>query len=99
MSDHDPNPKQQVFEIKQGSLAIALLFLLCSSSFAVEHWFGKRWAIGAAIIATLSWFIIRPWQFGLLSPQTRRGIKVSGAVALCGFILVAVLSYWRYGNH
>ena len=98
MSNLTTKQKEQLFEFKQGWVALALLLVLGYSRFPVEHWFGKGWAICMAVVAALAWFVIRPWQFGLLSNQTRRGIRLIGAIALCGFVIVALLSYWRYGQ-
>ena len=99
MNDLSPRQKEQVFELRQGWIALAVLLLLCGSRLAVEHWLGEGWAIGMAVIAALAWSVIRPWRFGLLRQETRRGIKLMGLITLWGFVLVAVLSYLRYGRH
>lgn len=99
MNELSPRQREQLLELKQGWIAIAVLLLLGGSRLAVERWLGKGWAIGMAVIAALAWSIIRPWRFGLLSQETRRGIKLIGLIALWGFALVALVSYWRYGRH
>jgi len=91
--------KEQVFEMKQGWLAVVIFLVLGYSRFLVEDWFGKGWAVVAAAIAAAIWFVIRPWRFGLLSERTRRGFRLTGSMALCGFVVLAALSYWRYGRH
>lgn len=99
MSSLSQKQKQVFFELKQGWIAITLLMLLLGCRLVVERWFGRGWAIGMAVVAALVWSFIRPWQFGLLPQETRRGIKLIGAIALWGFVLVALLFYWRYGRH
>lgn len=90
---------EKIYEIKQGWPALVIFLALGFGRFVVEDWFGKGWAVAAAVMAALAWFIIRPWRFGLLSNEARRGIRLVGALALCGLVAVAAVNYWRYGSN
>ena len=84
-------------EIRQGGwLVLIVFFALAASRFVVEHFWGRGWAVVAAAIAAAAWFVIRPWRFGLIGDGTRRGICYAGAIALCGWVVVAASNYWRF---
>jgi len=81
------------------SIAGAILFVLGYSRFLVEDRFGRGWAVCMAVVAAAAWFGIRPWQFGLMPDWARREAKLGGALFLCGFALLALADYWRYGRN
>jgi len=75
-----------VSEIKRGWFVLLAFWVLGASHLVAGHYFGKGWAVVTAGVAAVIWFLSRPWRFGLLSDQVRRGISISGSIGLCGFI-------------
>ena len=75
-----------VSEIKQGRFILLVYVALGTSHLVIGNYFGKGWAVVTAGVAAVIWFLSRPWRFGLLSDQVRRGISISGSIGLCGFI-------------
>lgn len=90
--------KQQDYEFRQLWLAVLILLVLASSSLVVANWYGRGWVVIDATVAAALWFIIRPWRFGLVRPETRRMVRLLGAMHLCGYAIIAADNYWRYGS-
>jgi hypothetical protein len=54
------------------------------------------WRLVVALLALPLWLMIRPWQFGLLSQDARRKIKLLGVEVFIALALFAVLDYYQF---
>ena len=84
-------------QIKRGGwLSIVVFFVLGASSLIAQENFGKGYGVATAAVGVVIWLGLRPWRFGLLSPQERREICWTGGIGICGFLLRELLRYWKW---
>jgi 4-amino-4-deoxy-L-arabinose transferase-like glycosyltransferase len=81
-------------EIGRGWLALVAMFGLVAISEFAERWLNRGWSVVVAVIATILWFILRPWRFGLLSGEVRRELRGLGAIWLCLIVALKLVRYW-----
>ena len=82
-------------EIKHGWFVMFVWFLLAASSLIADRWFGKGWALVTAIAAAGIWFLLKPWNLGLIPAHVRKAGYITGSVVLCGLIVVEAIRYWK----
>jgi peptidoglycan biosynthesis protein MviN/MurJ (putative lipid II flippase) len=87
--------REQLAEFRQGWLCIVIFAVLLVSHEIADTLLGRGWAVFVAALAGILWIFIRPWRFGLLTPHTRRSIRLLGFFCLAAFALVSLLRYWR----
>ena len=87
--------KEQLTELKQGWPCILVFIVLLSSHEVVGRWFGRGWAVLSSAFALAVWFILRPWNWGLLPRHLRSQTRLLGTMILGGWIFLTLLFYWR----
>jgi hypothetical protein len=84
------------FEVSRGLPVLLAFVVLDSSHVVVGDYFGKGWALIAAVTALILWPALRPWRLGLLSREERKGINILCSIGLVGHALVAAEIYWHH---
>jgi len=88
--------REQLDEMKHGWFALVFIVLFSISQIFAEDHFGMIWRLVVALLALPLWLMIRPWQFGLLSQDARRKIKLLGVEVFIALALFAVLDYYQF---
>ena len=87
--------KRFVSELAQGGWVIVVLFMFLGGARPiVAHFYGGGWGFVANVIALAIWLLIRPWRLGLLSPDSRREVRVVGTFAFALWVLLSAVEYF-----
>ena len=89
-------PPARWSELRRGLPVLVTFVVLDGSHIVVGDYFGKGWALIAAVMALILWYALRPWRLGLLSPEERKAVNFACSVAFIGNLVVAADSYWHF---
>lgn len=89
--------------MKEGAIAslrrsLPMLWIFCVLGIAplvIGFSLGRGWRVVAAVVALLAWFVIRPWRFGLATPNERKQVRLTGSIAMFGFAVNYLIIYYR----
>jgi hypothetical protein len=52
--------------------------------------------LAAAFLGAVAFFLVRPWRFGLLTPQERANLRLTGAVFFFSHVLNSAIFYFKW---
>ena len=81
--------------LKRSLPILVPVLVLGLAPLAIGFAFGRGWRLVAAVISVGLWFLIRPWRFGLTSPDERRQARITGTIGLCGLVVNYIVVYYK----